>query len=76
MRLLKLMSTSNKIGASSLWIKEDPYWKVGLVDHCISPMLHNRINFGNIVLFNLLCYGNDKIKKILLKNIFFVNIYM
>ena len=57
------MSTSDKIGASSLWIKEDPYWEVGLVDHCISPMLHSRINFGNIVLYNLLCYGNDKIKK-------------
>ena len=57
------MSTSDKIGASSLWIKEDPYCEVGLVDYCISPMLHNRINFRNIVLYNLLCYGNDKIKK-------------
>lgn len=70
------MFISNKIESSRLGVKEDPYWEFIAVGHYISPILHNQINLGHDVLYNLLYYSNDKIEKNILKKKSFVIHYM
>ena len=49
----------------SLCVKEEPYWDFIEVDNYIYPILHNQINLGNNVFYNLLDYGNENIEKLL-----------
>ena len=57
------MSRSDKIASPRLGVKEDPYWEFVPINHYILPILHNQINLGDDVLYNILDYGNDKIEK-------------
>ena len=56
--------------------KEDNYWDFVPDNHYRSPVLHNQINLGHDVLYNLLYYSNDKIEKNILKKKSFVIHYM
>ena len=56
--VLRLISESNCSGPARLGVKESPIWECVELDNCICPVLHNQINLGKNVLYNLLDYGN------------------
>ena len=60
---LKLMSRSDKIDPSRLGASGQLYQEFVIIDHYVSPILHNLINLGNNVLYNLFDYSNDIIEK-------------
>ena len=55
---LRLVSESDCTGPAWLGVKEVPIWEFVEVDKYICPVLHNYINLGNNVWYNLLNYGN------------------
>ena len=61
------MSESNSIGSTRLGVKKGPIQEFIGVDTYICPILHNQINLGNNVLYNLLDYGNEFKEKITTK---------
>ena len=61
---LILFSGSNSTGSARIDVKETPIWDFIEVDKYICPVLHNQINLGNNVLYNLCDYGNVFIEKL------------
>ena len=61
---LRLVSESDCIGPARLVVKEAPNWEFVELDNYICPVLHNQINLGNNVLYNLLDYGNEFVEKL------------
>ena len=66
---LILVSESNSTGLAGRGVKESPIWECVELDNYICPVLHNQINLGNNVLYNLLDDGDDFIEKLSSKEI-------
>ena len=60
----RLVLESDLTGSIRLGVKEAPIWEFIEVDKYICPVLHNQINLGNNILYNLLDYGNECIKNL------------
>ena len=61
---LKVLSKSSAKNADCLGVKEEPCWDFIEVDNFICPILHNQINLGNNVFYNLLDYGDEYIENL------------
>ena len=72
---LRLVSESDSTGCARLGVEEAPIWHFVEVNKHICPILHNQINLGNNVLYNLLDYGNEFIENISTKNKLHVILY-
>ena len=66
---LRLVSESDCRELSQIGVKEAPIWEFVELQNYICPVLHNQINLGNNVLYNLLDYGNEYIEKLSSKEI-------
>ena len=64
MNTLRLVSELDSIGSTRLSVQEAPIWEFVEVYNYICPVLHNQINLGNNILYNLLEYGNKFIEKL------------
>ena len=66
---LRLVSESDSTGFARLSVKEASIWKFVEVNKYMYPILHNQINLGNNVLYDLIDYGNKFIENLTLKEI-------
>ena len=53
---LRLVSKFDSTGSTCLGVKDVPLWEFFEVDKYFCPVLHNQINLGNNILYNLLDY--------------------
>ena len=66
-KALGFLSESDSTCFAELDVTTVPILKFFLVDKYICPIIHNQINLGNNVLYNLLDFGNEFIEKMFTK---------